>query len=146
MSITVDVDPAFSGFDHSIIQDIIKTVFKSDGYNADNIAMIFGDDELLNGLKKEYFDQDHLTDVIAFRLNDYSDKNVEGEIYISIPRAKENAEAFNEPFAKEISRLIIHGSLHLLNYDDQTVTDKMKMTKKENDILIKCNWVKLISE
>ena len=133
MPITIEEDPTFSGFNQAIIQNIINTVFEKEGYTIDNIALVFGNDDLLNSLKKEFFKKDHLTDVIAFRLNDYAEKNVEGEIYISVPRAKENAKSFKEPFAKEVGRLIIHGGLHLLNYDDETKEDKDTMTGKEGE-------------
>ncbi len=146
MPITVDVDPAFSGFNQSIIQKIINSVFEEEGYLADDVAIVFGDDSLLNKLKKDFFNLDQLTDVIAFRLNDYEDKSIEGEIYISVPRAKENAIEFSEPFAKEIGRLIIHGGLHLLNYDDQTTVDKKVMTGKEDEYLQQCQWRKIIDE
>lgn len=146
MPITVDVDPAFSGFNQSIIQKIINSVFEEEGYLADDVAIVFGDDSLLNKLKKDFFNLDQLTDVIAFRLNDYEDKSIEGEIYISVPRAKENSIEFSEPFAKEIGRLIIHGGLHLLNYDDQTAADKAIMTGKEDEYLQQCQWRKIIDE
>ena len=146
MPITVDVDPAFSGFNQSIIQKIINSVFEEEGYLADDVAIVFGDDSLLNKLKKDFFNLDQLTDVIAFRLNDYEDKSIEGEIYISVPRAKENAIEFSEPFTKEIGRLIIHGGLHLLNYDDQTAADKAIMTGKEDEYLQQCQWRKIIDE
>ena len=146
MPITVDVDPAFSGFNQSIIQKIINSVFEEEGFLADDVAIVFGDDSLLNKLKKDFFNLDQLTDVIAFRLNDYEDKSIEGEIYISVPRAKENAIEFSEPFAKEIGRLIIHGGLHLLNYDDQTAADKAIMTEKEDEYLQQCQWRKIIDE
>ena len=146
MPITIEEDPTFSGFNQVIIQNIINTVFEKEGYAVDNIALVFGNDDLLNNLKKEFFNKDHLTDVIAFRLNDYAEKNVEGEIYISVPRAKENAKLFKEPFAKEVSRLIIHGGLHLLNYDDGTKEDKDSMTGKEEAYLKQCPWQNLIHE
>ncbi len=146
MSITVDIDPAFDSFDHEIIKASLNTVFHAEGVVAENVSLVFGSDKLLNKLKKKYFYQDHFTDVIAFRLNDYEKNKVEGEIYISIPRARENAESFNEPFAKEISRLIIHGGLHLLNYIDKTEEEKAIMTQKENEYLVQCNWNKLINE
>ena len=146
MPITIEEDPTFSGFNQAIIQNIINTVFEKEGYAVDNIALVFGNDDLLNSLKKEFFNKDHLTDVIAFRLNDYAEKNVEGEIYISVPRAKENAKLFKEPFAKEVSRLIIHGGLHLLNYDDGTKEDKDTMTRKEEAYLKQCPWQNLIHE
>jgi len=146
MPITIEEDPTFSGFNQAIIQNIINTVFEKEGYTIDNIALVFGSDDLLNSLKKEFFKKDHLTDVIAFRLNDYAEKNVEGEIYISVPRAKENAKSFKEPFAKEVGRLIIHGGLHLLNYDDETKEDKDTMTGKEEAYLKQCQWQNLIHE
>ena len=146
MPITIEEDPTFSGFNQAIIQNIINTVFEKEGYTIDNIALVFGNDDLLNSLKKEFFKKDHLTDVIAFRLNDYAEKNVEGEIYISVPRAKENAKSFKEPFAKEVGRLIIHGGLHLLNYDDETKEDKDTMTRKEEAYLKQCPWQNLIHE
>ena len=146
MPITIEEDPTFSGFNQAIIQNIINTVFEKEGYAVDNIALVFGNDDLLNSLKKEFFKKDHLTDVIAFRLNDYAEKNVEGEIYISVPRAKENAKLFKESFAKEVSRLIIHGGLHLLNYDDGTKEDKDTMTRKEEAYLKQCPWQNLIHE
>ena len=146
MPITIEEDPTFSGFNLAIIQNIINTVFEKEGYTIDNIALVFGNDDLLNSLKKEFFKKDHLTDVIAFRLNDYAEKNVEGEIYISVPRAKENAKSFKEPFAKEVGRLIIHGGLHLLNYDDETKEDKDTMTGKEEAYLKQCQWQNLIHE
>ena len=146
MPITIEEDPTFSGFNQAIIQNIINTVFEKEGCTIDNIALVFGNDDLLNSLKKEFFKKDHLTDVIAFRLNDYAEKNVEGEIYISVPRAKENAKSFKEPFAKEVGRLIIHGGLHLLNYDDETKEDKDTMTGKEEAYLKQCQWQNLIHE
>ena len=146
MPITIEEDPTFSGFNQAIIQNIINTVFEKEGYTIDNITLVFGNDDLLNSLKKEFFKKDHLTDVIAFRLNDYAEKNVEGEIYISVPRAKENAKSFKEPFAKEVGRLIIHGGLHLLNYDDETKEDKDTMTGKEEAYLKQCQWQNLIHE
>ncbi|HBN45970.1 MAG TPA: rRNA maturation RNase YbeY [Candidatus Marinimicrobia bacterium] len=146
MAITVDIDPAFDSFDQEIIKNSLHTVFHAEGAVAENVSLIFGGDALLNELKKEYFDQDHFTDVIAFRLNNYEEKIVEGEIYISIPRARGNAEEFNEPFTKEVCRLVIHGGLHLLNYDDRTEAEKENMTKKEDEFLQQCNWQDLIIE
>jgi rRNA maturation RNase YbeY len=98
---------------------------------------------LLSDLKKEFFEKDQWTDVIAFRLNDTSEKDVEGEIYISLPRAKENATSYGEPFEKEVARLIIHGCLHLLGFNDKSNDEKKEMTKMENDTLGQNNWQNL---
>ena len=74
---------------------------------------------------------------------EYDEKNLEGEIYISLPRAKENANKFEESFHKELGRIIIHGGLHLLGYKDDTKNNKLEMEKKENLYLEQVNWEKL---
>ena len=116
---------------------------KSENISDADLSYIFGTDDLLNGLKKEFFYKDQFTDVIAFRLNDYEEENVEGEVYISLPRTEENAKKFNEPYSKELGRLIIHGSLHLLGYEDETKPEKKMMTAKEDQYLDQVNWNQL---
>jgi probable rRNA maturation factor len=146
MPISVEVDPSFSGIISITTADyILNHVVEQEGFSVDEIHIVFGNDNLLSKLKKKFFKKDQLTDVIAFRLNEYKEKKVEGEIYISIPRAKENAETFGEPFSREVGRLIIHGGLHLLNHDDQTEAGKNIMTSKEEEYLNQCNWQDLIS-
>tara|TARA_A100001037_G_scaffold52147_1_gene44157 strand:- start:658 stop:1017 length:360 start_codon:yes stop_codon:yes gene_type:complete len=115
----------------------------SEGICEADLSFVFGNDKLLNNLKKQFFQKDHFTDVIAFRLNDYDEENVEGEVYISLQRAKANATKFDQPYNKEIARLIIHGSLHLLGYTDSSKKDKTEMTKKEDIYLTKINWNKI---
>jgi probable rRNA maturation factor len=140
IAVKVDSDPALDGPLESAVISIINSVFESEGIENSEVSLIFGSDDLLSNLKKEFFQKDQFTDVIAFRLNDYKEKNVEGEIYISLPRTKENGKKFNEPFNKELSRLIIHGGLHLLDYEDESEADKKIMTEKENHYLDLVNW------
>ena len=119
------------------IKNIIKIVYKNEKVYDSNISIIFTNDELVNLLKKSFFKVDELSDVIAFRLNDYSESMVEGEIYISIERVFHNAKKFNQRKNKELSRVLIHGILHLLNYKDNTKQNKDFMTLKENYYLTK---------
>jgi rRNA maturation RNase YbeY len=135
IQVSVEIGSKLISVDEDVCKKIVKRVFKTQKIQNTEITVIFGTDELLNSLKKEYFGKDHLTDVIAFRLNDHSEQNVEGEIYISVPRAKENAQKFNEPFEKEIARLMIHGTLHLIGYKDDTPKSKQKMSDRENQFL-----------
>ena len=72
------------------------------------------------------------------------EEKVEGEIYISIPQVEKNAKEFEQSYSKELARIIIHGSLHLLNYDDSTPDAKITMTEKENFLLKKTDWKNLI--
>ena len=119
------------------IKKIVKTVYRNENVYDSHISIIFTNDELVSSLKKSFFKINELTDVIAFRLNDYSEKNVEGEIYISVERVFYNAKKYNEKKTNEISRVLIHGILHLLNYKDNEKESKDLMTSKENHYLTK---------
>tara|TARA_B100000029_G_scaffold111535_1_gene103540 strand:- start:940 stop:1380 length:441 start_codon:yes stop_codon:yes gene_type:complete len=140
IQVSVDCDPNLDSPKENIVKEISSSVFKKYNISEAEISLIFGSDKLLSSLKKQFFHKDQWTDVIAFRLNEYKEKSVEGEIYISLPRAKENAESFGEPFEKEVARLIIHGNLHLLGFEDETEEEKTEMTKLENDFLSQINW------
>lgn len=119
------------------IKKIIKTVYENENVYDSHISIIFTNDELVSSLKKSFFKINELTDVIAFRLNDYSEKNVEGEVYISVERVFYNAKKYNEKKTNEISRVLIHGILHLLNYKDNEKESKDLMTSKENHYMTK---------
>ena len=119
------------------IKKIIKTVYEDENVYDYHISIIFTNDELVSSLKKSFFKINELTDVIAFRLNDYSEKNVEGEVYISVERVFYNAKKYNEKKTNEISRVLIHGILHLLNYKDNEKESKDLMTSKENHYMTK---------
>ena len=146
IQISVDGDPLLQNPDPDEVSELGNKVFSEHLASEGEVSFIFGTDELLFDLKKEFFDKNEFTDVIAFRLNDYSEKQIEGEIYISLPRAKENATEFREPFEKEVARLIIHGSLHLLGYEDKTEVKKLKMRKIENELLNQVNWQSLFEK
>ena len=98
------------------------------------VTIIMSDDETLRKFKLNFFKQDVLTDVIAFNLEDKGEP-IEGEIYISLNRVKENAKEFNEDLIDELKRVIIHGCLHLIGYDDSTIQEKKQMTSLENRYL-----------
>jgi len=143
ISIQVESDPALDGPQESKVSSIIKHILESEGVRNGKITLIFGSDELLSDLKKKYFNKNHLTDVIAFRLNENDESYLEGEIYISLPRSVENAVKFNEPLNRELGRLLVHGGLHLMGYEDESKNDKKAMTEKENKYLDQIDWKSL---
>ena len=79
---------------------------------------------------------DYFTDIITFQLNDLAEP-IEGDIYISIDRIKENSRLMGVNIETEFRRVLIHGILHLCNYKDKEKKDKLLMTKKENYYLNK---------
>ena len=100
-----------------------------------SLNFIFCSDTYLHKMNVEYLDHDTLTDVITFPYSD--DDTIEGDIYISIDRIKENAQIFNVPFLQELKRVIIHGVLHLCGYGDKSKIEQKKMREKENFYLEK---------
>jgi len=127
-------------------EKIVKETFNLKNILNYDISLVFVSDEYLSDLKKKYFKMNQYTDVIAFRLNEYGTPFVEGEVYISLPRAKENAKIFDEPYSREVSRLIIHGCLHLIGLKDKTHIEKENMTNNENAILKVINWAGLFKD
>ena len=140
IKVQIETDQRLAKLKQNSILELVSFVMKSEDVKTAEILLIFTTDNVLMELKKKYFNQEQYTDVIAFRLNDYNEDNVEGEVYISIPQVRKNAKEYNQSFDKELSRIIIHGSLHLLNYKDKTRQEKIKMTKKEDYYLKKINW------
>ena len=140
INVQIETDQKLVKLKEKSIIKLVSVVMKSEDIKNAEILFIFTTDNVLMELKKKYFNQEHFTDVIAFRLNDYNEDKVEGEIYISVPQVRNNAKQYNQAFTKELSRIIIHGSLHLLNYKDKTPQEKIKMTEKEDYFLNKINW------
>ena len=114
-----------------LIKSLILNVLKYEGISEADLIFILSNRNYLSKLKKSFFNKDHYTDVIAFNLNDQNEK-IEGEIYISIDDVLLNSQEFNESFNDEFKRIIIHGLLHVLGYDDNTIANKKQMTKLEN--------------
>ena len=144
INIQFEIDPNVDKPNTEISSELISRVISTEGVEAADILVILTTDKILINLKKKFFNKEHLTDVIAFRMNEYEEEKVEGEIYISVPQVEKNAKEYDESYSKELARIIIHGSLHLLNYDDATPDDKIKMTKKENFYLNKIDWSNLL--
>jgi len=144
INVKISIDPDLIQINNNVCISTVNLVLTYNNIDTGDITIIFGKDKLLSQLKNKYFGQDQLTDVIAFRYDDESYEKLEGEIYISLQRAKENASDFNEPLQKEIARLIIHGSLHLIGFDDNTKKSKREMTNMEEIFLKKIDWKHII--
>lgn len=97
-----------------------------------NCSIIFCDDHTLRNMHETYLQNPAFTDVMTFNLGT---KDIEGEIYVSIDRVRENAEHYNASFKEEIYRNIIHGLLHLKGYDDKRAVERRRMKKVENQLL-----------
>jgi probable rRNA maturation factor len=96
------------------------------------IQYIFCDDTYLLSINKKYLGHNTFTDIITFPTSKESDKVISGEIYISVDQVKVNARKYDENEITELSRVIVHGMLHLLGYNDQSASEKIRMKEKED--------------
>lgn len=113
----------------------IKQAVSSEKGALGELNYIFCSDSYLLGINQQYLNHNTLTDIITFDHRGGEDGPISGDIYISIERVKENAQAFKVPFEVELHRVIIHGVLHLLGFKDKKKADQALMRKKEEAYL-----------
>lgn len=112
----------------------ISRVIASENKEEGEISYVFCDDEYLHKINVEYLNHDDLTDIISF---DYSEGNfLQGDIFISVERVKDNAADFKIPFTEELKRVIIHGVLHYCGYKDKSEADEKLMRSKEDEKIL----------
>lgn len=109
----------------------LKELAKTEGYKILELNYIFCSDEYLFQINVEYLNHDDYTDIITFD-NSEDEKTIEGDIFISIDRVKENATKLDQDFNKELNRVISHGALHLMGYKDKSESESKKMRLMED--------------
>jgi probable rRNA maturation factor len=112
----------------------IKAVIQKEKQSLIHLNFIFCSDQHLAKMNIDYLNHKTLTDIITFDNAEFEGQ-IEGDIFISIDRVKENAQTFHVSFNKELDRVIIHGVLHLLGYGDKSTSEKAIMRKKEDTYL-----------
>lgn len=131
--ISFNYETAFSLDNEAQLSDWIVSVISKEGYKLEEINYIFCDDDYLLKLNVEFLNHDTLTDIISF---DYSvGKIIQGDIYISIERVKDNAIDFKVSTLEELYRVMVHGVLHYCGYNDKSESEERLMRQKENHYL-----------
>jgi probable rRNA maturation factor len=118
----------------TLVKQTIKHLFKKEKKSLGQLTYIFCSDEYLLQINKEYLQHNYYTDIITFDLSD-TNNQVNGEVYISIDRVKENAKTFQTSFQQELLRVIFHGALHLCGYKDKSKQEEISMRKAEDKYL-----------
>jgi len=113
----------------------IKDIIQLYGFIPGDISFIFSSDEYLLDLNRQYLSHDYYTDIITFNYN--QDDLLSGDIFISIDRIKENANKFSVSDNEELKRVIIHGILHLVGFNDEKENEIFEMRKAEDIALSK---------
>ncbi len=117
--------------DEKLHSDWIKSAIFSENYDLGNIVFAFFNDKEVKKLNKKFLNKDYYTDIISF--NETNDKTISGNIAISVERVKENSKKFKCTFQDEMRRVMIHGVLHFMGYNDQNKEASEIMRKKENE-------------
>lgn len=107
----------------------MKKIIESEGSTLINLNIIFTNDQNLLRINKKHLKHDFYTDVITFQ---YTEGVVDGEIFMSIDRIKENAEELQVQFSDELHRVLAHGVLHMVGYSDKTDTEAAEIRDKED--------------
>ena len=112
------------------VSDWVLRVVNSKGYKLGNIVYAFFNDEDLKKLNIKFLNHDYYTDVISF--DETADQVVSGNIAISVDRVKENATQIGVDFEEELRRVMIHGVLHFIGFNDKTSSEKKEIREQES--------------
>ena len=121
----------------SKVHELVHLTLNETRYEKINLSFIFCNNQTLNDFKVKYFNDDVLTDIVTFPIR--NDFELEAEIYISHEMAIQNAKEFKVSLNNEISRLIVHGILHLIGFNDTTKEKKKEMFEKQEQVISSFN-------
>ena len=108
----------------------LRMVAESEIRRIGDLSIIFCSDNYILDVNMRYLQHDYFTDIITF---DYCEKDIlSGDLFISIDSVRENAAYYGVAFADELDRVMVHGLLHLIGYDDHTEEEITTMRSKEN--------------
>tara|TARA_Y100000588_G_C13622954_1_gene656237 strand:- start:54 stop:500 length:447 start_codon:yes stop_codon:yes gene_type:complete len=134
LNIINDYNPKLT-YNLNSFKKITKKILNDFNVKDINLSIILSNKNLLNKLKKDYFNLDHFTDVIVFNLED-KNEDIDGEIYISLDDVLSNSKKYLKTFDNEFKRVLIHGILHLLGFEDSNKKQKQEMTKLEEKYIV----------
>ena len=112
------------------IKKWLKLVAESEVFSLGAVSVIFCSDNYILDINQHFLQHDYFTDIITF---DYSEgEKISGDLFISVDSVRENSIEYGTEFEEELHRVIVHGILHLIGYDDHTDEDIRTMRSKEN--------------
>ena len=111
------------------VSDWVLRVINSKGYKLGNLVYAFFNDEDLKDLNTRFLKHDYYTDVISF--DETADQVVSGNIAVSVDRVKENSTQIGVDFEEEMHRVMIHGVLHFIGFNDKTSSEKKEIREQE---------------
>ena len=119
--------------DDANLISLARFILDEEHQSAGDINFIFTSNPEILELNRQYLDHDYFTDVIAFHYG--ATGSVEGDIFISLDKVSDNAKDYEKTFEDELTRVFIHGLLHLTGYQDTTDEEKQTMRSLEDQYL-----------
>lgn len=132
----VDVD--FNLPQKRIIKSWIKSVVQAYNFNLGDINYIFCSNEEILRINIQYLNHNYYTDIITFPYTE--NRTISADLYISIPTVNDNANQYSQSFAYELNRVMVHGVLHLVGFNDSTDDEKSEMRDAEN------HWLEILTD
>jgi len=128
----------------SALHELIKALSEELNFRIESLEINFTNSEKIREINREYLNHYYSTDILSFN---YSEdiSILDGEIIISLDDARNNSKKFKVPFNQEIARLVLHGVLHLIGFDDNNRFNKIKMKRMENKLLNRFKFILLRS-
>ncbi len=130
-----DEDLKLPNFRRLIIRKWIKDVIDSYGKEIGEISYNFTSDEGILVTNKQFLNHDYYTDIITFDNRESPEEPISADLIISLETVKSNSIMLNIPFEEELHRVMIHGILHLIGFDDHSEKDKKEMRNAEDTAL-----------
>lgn len=119
---------------YTIISKWLKALVKNSGNKVGELTYIFCDDDYLKDINLKFLSHDYYTDIISF---DYSEERIiSGDFFISIVRVEDNSHIFGNSVEDELLRVIVHGLLHLLGFNDTNKVEQDIMRGRESECIL----------
>ncbi|MGB9773005.1 MAG: rRNA maturation RNase YbeY [Bacteroidota bacterium] len=112
---------------------LVRLLLRQEKTSSSELSIVFVGHGQIRPLNARFLHHNRTTDVISFPLGE--GRRLEGEIYVNLDQAREQASAYRTTFSEEVARLVVHGVLHLLGYDDHQISEAARMHARENELL-----------
>ncbi len=123
-------------FEESEAAYLLDAISKHQSCGYSFVELVFVDEDEIIRINKEFLDRDYITDIISFRYDETENNSeIEGTLYCCAQRIQEQASEYSDSTKQEFLRVVVHGLIHLIGYDDQTPEEKAEMTRLENHFL-----------
>ena len=118
---------------HRVFSRWLVEVAAAENCLIHDLVFLFVSDQELLAMNKKFLKHNHFTDVITF--GELEDDKISGNIAISVDRVLDNSKTYGVRFDEELKRVMVHGLLHIIGYNDKTKKEKLTMSQKETDAL-----------